>query len=162
MVQTSGVNLRVALQSYRDLEVRKLAMEFVTDVYALTHSFPSDERYGLTSQLRRATASIAANIAEGYGRNHRGDYLRFLSIARGSLCEVETFLILSGKLGYATKEQLNPLWQSSQSIGRMLYRLIRVLSGDATKRTPHQHSQDIMVVGSEDSAIPHTPYPIPD
>lgn len=153
----------MGLQNYRELEVWKLTMDFVAEVYALTRTFPSEERYGLTNQLRRAAASIPANIAEGYGRNHRGDYLRFLSIARGSLCEVETFLILAGKLGYATKDQLNPLWHATQSIGRMLHRLIRVLSGQATKRHNRSGmgSQDAQV-SETDSAIPHTPYPIPE
>lgn len=147
----------MALQNYRELEVWQQSMEFVTNVYSLTRSFPAEEKYGLTSQLRRAAASIPANIAEGYGRSHRGDYVRFLSIARGSLCEVETFLILASRLGYADRDRLTPLWRSCQCVGKMLLRLMRVLTGEVPRRAMRVRED-----AAQDSATPHTPYPIPD
>jgi len=73
----------MALKSYRDLEVWQKGVDLVVLLYQLTKLFPDDERYGLISQIRRAAVSIPANIAEGYGRTHRGDYLRHLSIAKG-------------------------------------------------------------------------------
>jgi four helix bundle protein len=110
----------MALQNYRELIVWQKAMDLVTLVYQLTRRFPDDERYGMISQMRRASVSIPANIAEGYGRFHRGDYLRFVSIAQGSVCELETLLILSGRLRFATREELIAPWRLLQEIGKML------------------------------------------
>jgi len=78
------------VQTYRDLNAWKKAMDLVEGTYALTKSFPGTERFGLTSQIQRAVVSIPANIAEGNARKHRGDYVHHLSIARGSLAELET------------------------------------------------------------------------
>ncbi|MEP7233814.1 MAG: four helix bundle protein [Ignavibacteriota bacterium] len=75
------------IRSYRDLHVWKKSMELVKQIYVLTRQFPPEEKYGLKSQIQRATVSVPANIAEGHGRSHLGDYLRFLSIAKGSLSE---------------------------------------------------------------------------
>ena len=118
----------MALQNYRDLVVWQTAMDLAFQTCLLVKTFPRHEMFGMTSQLRRAAMSIPANIAEGYGRHHRGDYLRFLSIARGSLCETETFLILAGRLEYANRTSLQPLWSLCQSTGKMLYQLVRSLS----------------------------------
>ncbi|MGL6074472.1 MAG: four helix bundle protein [Fimbriiglobus sp.] len=115
------------LQSYRDLSVWQKAMDLVEMSYNITKRFPKEELFGLTNQLRRAAVSIPANIAEGYGRSHRPDYLRFLAIARGSLFELETHLILCGRLEYASREDLTPIWQTCQEVGKMLRRLIEVL-----------------------------------
>ena len=118
----------MGLQNYRDLVVWQTAMELAFQTCHLVKDFPKFEMFGMTSQLRRAATSVPANIAEGYGRHHRGDYLRFLSIARGSLCETETFLILAGRLEYAKRESLQPLWALCQSTGKMLFQLVRSLS----------------------------------
>src|SRR4051794_13107943 len=80
----------MAIRTYRQLDVWQRAIELTEEVYRLAAQFPTTERYGLTSQIQRAAVSIAANIAGGYGRTARGDYLQHLSIARGSLMEVET------------------------------------------------------------------------
>ena len=120
----------MALQSYRDLEVWQRGIDLVELIYKLSAGFPIDERYGLTSQIRRAAVSIPSNIAEGYGRFHRGDYLRFLSIARGSLAEVETQLIVAGRLKFASREDLNPAWELCQRIGMMMTKLQRSLADD--------------------------------
>ena len=92
------------IQSYRDLTVWQLGMQITEDVYALTKSFPAEERFGLTSQLRRAAASVPANIAEGHARSSTKDFLRHLSIAIGSLAEVTTFLELAERLKFASDE----------------------------------------------------------
>jgi four helix bundle protein len=117
----------MALQSYRDLDVWKKAMDLVVETYQLTKRYPADERYGLTSQTQRAAVSVPANIAEGYGRTHRGDYRKFLSNARGSLCELETHLTIAVRLGYMDREAMLPLWETAQDVGKMLRKLIASL-----------------------------------
>jgi four helix bundle protein len=120
----------MSLKSYRDLEVWQKAMDLTELVYSITKEYPNDERYGLTSQSRKAAVSVPSNIAEGYGRTHRGDYLKFLSNARGSLCELETQLILAVRLKFVTREAVIPAWNLCQQIGRMLLRLILKLADD--------------------------------
>ena len=93
-------------ESFKDLRVWKCAVKMALANYRLTSLFPDSERFGLTSQLRRAGVSAAANISEGYGRSSRGEYLQVLCIARGSLCEVETLLIIARELGYGTDRAL--------------------------------------------------------
>jgi len=115
------------LSSYRELNVWKKAVDLVDVIYQQTESFPDRERFGLISQIQLAAVSIPANIAEGYGRSHRGDYLRFLSIARGSLCEVETLLIISVRRHYIERDSAVPIWGECQQIGKMLLRMIRKL-----------------------------------
>jgi len=117
----------MALKSYRDLEVWQKAMDLVVEVYRLTKHFPPDERFGLTSQIQRASVSIPANIAEGYGRTHRGDYLHHLSVARGSLLEVETHLTLAVRLKYIKREDAAPTWRLGQEVGKMLRKLLQSL-----------------------------------
>ncbi len=82
----------MTIKSYRDLEVWNVAMDLAASCYTLTRLFPKDELYGMTSQIRRAAASIPANIAEGHGREHTKEFLNHLSVARGSLMELETHL----------------------------------------------------------------------
>jgi len=96
----------MALRTYRNLEVWQKAIDLVESVYQLTKLFPSDERFGLTSQIQRAAVSIPANIAEGYGRKHKTEYRQFLSIAYGSLSELETQIIIAGNLGYLNSTEL--------------------------------------------------------
>ena len=117
------------IKSYRDLDVWQKSMDAAVVVYQITKSFPADERFGLINQVRRAVASIPANIAEGHGRLHKLDYVRFLSIARGSLMEVETHLQLALRLEYITRDQLKPIWSGLQEVGRLLNGLIRSLRG---------------------------------
>jgi four helix bundle protein len=90
----------MSIQSHRDLKVWQLGMQIAQDIYAITRQFPDDERFGLTKQLRRAAASVPANIAEGNARDSTKEYLRFLAIAVGSLAEVETYLELAQRLDY--------------------------------------------------------------
>jgi four helix bundle protein len=116
------------LQTYRDLKVWQKAMDLVEQIYTLTKTFPDEERFGLTSQMRRAAVSVPANIAEGYGRKHRGDYLHHLSMARGSLMELETHLMIAVRLRFCTDEHLRSPWETCQETGKMLNGLISSLN----------------------------------
>ncbi|MHB1033847.1 MAG: four helix bundle protein [Pirellulales bacterium] len=126
----------MAVQTYRDLLVWQKAMDLVVEVYQLTKSFPADERFGLTTQIQRAVVSIPANIAEGYGRLHRRDYVRHLSFARGSLVEAETHLQIAVRLNYITRDEGARIWHQFQEIGRLLSGLIRSLNGSADQALP--------------------------
>jgi four helix bundle protein len=92
----------VTLRSYKDLELWKKSMDLVVDVYKLTNEFPSQEKFGLISQIRRAAVSIPSNIAEGSSRNNTKEFIQFLFIANGSLSEIETQLEIASRLGYLT------------------------------------------------------------
>jgi len=102
-------------------------MDLVLATYRLTKGFPADERYSLVQQLRRAAVSVPSNIAEGHGRTHLGDYLRHLSIARGSVMELETQVLIAGRLGYVSKPEEDRLLVLAAQVGRMLSGLLRVL-----------------------------------
>jgi four helix bundle protein len=115
------------IESYKDLVVWKKAIELVFETYRLTRTFPRDERYGLTAQLRRAAVSIASNIAEGHGRHHLGDYCRFLSIARGSVKELETHFVIAEGLDYVTAAELARARSLSDEVSRMLSAMQRTL-----------------------------------
>lgn len=97
-------------------------------VYLLTRTWPKDELYGLTSQTRRAAASIPANIAEGYGRQNRRYYVQFLLIAHGSLKELETHLILASHVEVTTEAAIEPTLHHCEDLGKMLFGFIRKLS----------------------------------
>lgn len=112
---------------YRQLEVWQRAMDLVDAIYGMTKLFPDDERFGLISQLRRAAVSIPSNIAEGYGRSHRKEYVQHLSIARGPLMELETQIIVSVRQTFIGRDDARPTWDISQEVGRMLTRLIQSL-----------------------------------
>jgi four helix bundle protein len=115
------------LESYRDLKVWQRGMDLAEMCYELTRSFPREELYGMTSQLRRSAVSVPANIAEGYGRGHRAEYLQFLRVANGSLNELETHLHLCVRVRLAEKCAVQPLLTTSQEVGRMLLALLRSL-----------------------------------
>jgi len=115
------------LKNYRELKVWQKSYRLCLDIYRITKKFPKEERYGLTSQIRRAAVSIPSNIAEGYGRKTTADYLRFLYIAYGSICELETQLLLSGDLYYVNQENLKALKDGTEEVERMLKALIKSL-----------------------------------
>jgi four helix bundle protein len=117
----------MALQNYRDLEVWQRAMTLAEDCYKVTREFPREELFGLTSQIRRAAASIPANIAEGQGRRHTREFLNHLSIARGSLKELETHLILSHRVGLLKPPHLERLLALTEEISRMMSGLRKTL-----------------------------------
>ena len=112
---------------YKDLVVWKKAMDLTAEVYRLTKNLPKEEIYGLTNQLRRAAVSILSNIAEGNARASTGDYLRFLSIARGSNAEVETQLLICVKLEYLKSTDIEAALSLNNDTGRMLTSMITKL-----------------------------------
>ena len=115
------------IKTYKDLLVWQKSMLMVTDIYKLSKTFPVEEIYGLTSQLRRCAISIPSNIAEGYGRNSTNDYIRFLNIATGSLYELQTQLEISLNLSYLNKRGFEIQYESTREIERMLSSLTRKL-----------------------------------
>ncbi|MDR0495146.1 MAG: four helix bundle protein [Treponema sp.] len=116
------------IKSFRDLTVWQEAMNLVEMVYLQTRTFPKEEIYGLTSQIRRAAVSVPANIAEGNGRKSRKEYLHFLAIARGSIAELETHLLIAERLNMLTKEVSDQLQKQLQSVGRLLLALRKSLA----------------------------------
>jgi four helix bundle protein len=115
------------ISSYRDLKVWQDAMALAEACYLITRSFPKDELFGLTSQIRRAVTSIPANIAEGHGREHTRSFIQGLRIAQGSLKELETHLLISQRIGIARESDVSPALRRSEEIGKMLRGLIRSL-----------------------------------
>ncbi len=118
----------MSVKNYRDLDVWKIAMEFVKDIYKITGKFPKEETYGLTQQLRRAAISVPSNIAEGSGRRSTQEFARFTNIASGSVCEVETQILLAVDLSYITDKECDLLIQKADRISKMLYALHKSLS----------------------------------
>jgi four helix bundle protein len=116
------------IKPYKDLLVWQKAIVLVTDIYKETQSFPAEERYGLTSQIRRSAVSVPSNIAEGYGRNSTGDYKRFLQVAVGSLYELQTQLEISLKINLLKNEVHNTLFEKTAELDRMLYSLINKIN----------------------------------
>ncbi|MEI9945297.1 MAG: four helix bundle protein [Chitinophagaceae bacterium] len=116
------------IKSYRDLIVWQKAMKLVTDIYSATRSFPSEELYALTSQLRKCAISIPSNIAEGYGRNSTGDYKRFLQISVGSVFELQTQIEIALNLKYLSTEIFTNLFNASKEIELMLISLIKKIN----------------------------------
>ena len=107
-------------KSYRDLEVWKRAMKLVKRIYQLTAKFPSEERFGLTNQIRRAAVSIPSNLAEGHARSGSAEFGRFISISMGSVAELETQILLSADLKYSDGESANEILAELNEIGKML------------------------------------------
>ena len=121
------------LRSYKELHVWKRSLILVTDIYRLTRILPPDERFGLKSQLRRAAVSINVNIAEGYGRATRGEYLNHLSVARGSLLEVEALCTVCQALSLVTTEDLTTEEEHLVQMRLMLRGLRRALEKKGAK-----------------------------
>jgi four helix bundle protein len=115
------------VKNYKELEVWQKSKNLAIAAYKVTEALPRIEQFGLTAQIRRAAASVAANIAEGWGRGSTREYIHSLLIARGSLMELETHLIIAEELGYLKLEQLRDFQDRVQGIGQMLNRLIQAL-----------------------------------
>jgi len=115
----------MGVRNYTELETWQRAMDLVEAVYVATRGYPREEVYGLTSQTRRSAVSIPSNIAEGQGRGGTRDFVRFLIVARGSLCELETQLRLSARLRYMDEASSESLLKQSATVGRLLNGLIR-------------------------------------
>lgn len=118
------------VRSYRDLLVWQQAMDLAVATYDLTRTWPKDELYGLTSQSRRASVSVCANIAEGYGRDTRPGYIQFLRIAQGSLKELETHLIIAQRIDLSESGKIDDLLSQCESVGKLLRSLIRKLESE--------------------------------
>jgi four helix bundle protein len=108
------------VKSYRDLVVWQRSIQLSLAIYRLTAAFPLEERYGLSSQLRRAGVSVPSNIAEGYGRGSRKEYKQFLAIARGSTLEVQTQLTIARELGFCQQDQMAKAESLSEEVSKML------------------------------------------
>jgi four helix bundle protein len=115
------------VRSYRDLIVWQKAMALAALCYAKTRSFPRSEAFGLTAQIRRAAASIPANIAEGNGRENTGSYIQFLRVSQGSLKELETHVLLAQTVELMNKPDAEQLLEMSEEVGKLLRSLIRAL-----------------------------------
>ena len=118
-------NNNVNVKTHKDLDVWKKSMDFITRLYKVTTTFPRDEIYGLTNQMRRAAVSIPSNIAEGAARRSNKEYIQFLYIALGSAAELETQLLVAKNLNFLDDKTFDLLIKERDEIGRMLFGLIR-------------------------------------
>jgi four helix bundle protein len=116
--------------TYRDLIAWRKGVQLVSDIYRETAGWPPDERFGITSQARRAAMSIPANIAEGQGRFGKAELRRHLFIAHGSLCELETLLVVANDIGLLPGERHDRLMAQTDEVGRIMRGLLRSLEGD--------------------------------
>jgi four helix bundle protein len=108
------------IRNYRDLIAWQRAMDLVEAIYTASRSFPKDEAYGLTSQVRRAAVSVASNVAEGHGRSGSREFAHRLSIAHGSLCEVETQIEIAARLGYITNDRMEEILRLAVETGKLI------------------------------------------
>ena len=118
--------------SFRDLDVWRRSMAWAVELHRVTKTFPRDESFGLTSQVRRSALSVPSNIAEGHGRLSTRDFKQFLGVARGSLREAETQLEIAAQLGYGQPDALARLIDEAQQIGRMLSSFITTLTAQSS------------------------------
>ncbi|MBW8887713.1 MAG: four helix bundle protein [Fibrobacteres bacterium] len=115
------------LNSYRDLTAWRRGVDLARAAYLVARSLPIEERFELSSQIRRAAVSIPANIAEGYARQYRKEYLQFLAIACGSLAELQTLLILAVKLDLVSRDQIKTAYKEAEEVGKILFSLKKSL-----------------------------------
>ena len=126
-MDSSACDPKSSTGSFKSLVVWQRAVELSLAIYKLTSAFPDSEKFGLTNQLRRASVSVASNIAEGYGRSTRGEYVLFLGHARGSNCELQTQLVIAGGLGMGSANELKRAGELANEVGRMLVALMKRL-----------------------------------
>ena len=126
----------MSVQSYKDLIVWQKSMDLVERIYQASKLFPKEETYGLTNQLRRAAVSIPSNIAEGHARSSTQEFHRFLSIARGSLAEIETQLLIAQRLGYLSNDQIDPILALQTEINKMTNGLMAKLTPKSSSLAP--------------------------
>lgn len=119
------------VRSYRDLLVWQQAMDLAVGIYDLSRAWPKDELYGLSAQSRRAAVSICANIAEGYGRETRANYIHFLRVAQGSLKELETHLIIAQRIELSPSGKVEDILAQCESVGKLLRLLVRKLESES-------------------------------
>ncbi len=133
------------IKNYRDLKVWQQSMDLVVECYKMVRGIPGSEKYGLASQLQRAAVSVPANIAEGHGRAYTKEYLRHLSVAKGSLTELETHIQIATRLSYCNQEQQDSLLKTTDFVGRMLTGLQKSLKAklrtNSNSPSPTPHAQ---------------------
>ena len=139
--------------SYRDLLVWQRALDLGCEVYALCDRLPTHERYGLATQLRRASVSVAANIAEGHSRAHRREFMQFLAMARGSQKEVEALLTVAARLTYIEPTQLRRAFELGEEVSKMLVAMRARLAVASPARST-LHAQQTARKNSSQSRIP--------
>ena len=139
------------ISSYRDLDVWKQSRQLVKSVYQLSKSFPKEEQFGLTNQLRRAAISVPSNIAEGSGRNHSKDSIQFFFIARGSLYEIETQLIISFDLEYISESQLQEVLVQVTRCKKLLNGFINYFQKQTTNQHPTTINETLQEYGNSDT-----------
>jgi len=134
--------MRTGPQAVRDLKIWQKSIDLVEASYKLSGNLPTEERFGLVSQIRRAAASVPANIAEGFGRWNSREFVRFLAIASGSLRELETHFVIAGRLGFLSERSVEPMFQRIDELARMIYRM-RLRVGETLRqvRTPFEQSR---------------------
>jgi four helix bundle protein len=120
--------MAVKIKSFRDLEIWKRSMKLVEEIYNLTRTFPKDEIYGLTNQLRRSAVSVPSNIAEGFARFHNKEYRQFLFMSLGSCAELTTQLIIASRLHYAPEKIIDAMIDETEQISKMTMSLIKRLT----------------------------------
>jgi four helix bundle protein len=125
-------------QSFRELVVWQKAMQLTVHVYELTKTFPREELYGLTSQMRRAAVSLPSNIAEGHGRLNSREFRQFLGIARASNCELQTQLELARRLDYGSSNRIEESEKLSHEVGRMLYAFLESIGKSPTQASTNR------------------------
>ena len=135
-------------QSFKDLIVWQRAIALTIDIYKLTAKFPEAEKFGLTSQMRRASVSIASNISEGYGRSTKGEYIQFVGHARGSCSELETQIVIAKALGIGAPTNLDSAEGLCNDVGRLLGALMKSL------RPKHPQSLSPLVPQSLSPSVP--------
>lgn len=136
------------INSYRDLDVWQQSRELVRLVYRLTKKLPKDEQFGLTSQLRRASVSVPSNIAEGCGRNHSKESIQFFFIARGSLYEIETQLILVSDLGFITNDDLQQATEQVTRCKKLINGFINYFQKESNNDQPTSINEQLEEYGN--------------
>jgi four helix bundle protein len=126
---------QASIRSYKDLEVWQVAMDLAEACYKATAAYAREEMYGMTAQIRRAAVSIAANIAEGYGREQTGSFIQFLRVSQGSLKELETHLMIAERVQLSSSDDTASLLGLCERVSKMLRNLIRALERRATDPT---------------------------
>jgi four helix bundle protein len=130
-------------QDYHDLIVWQKAIDLTVSIYTLTRTFPKSELYGLTSQMRRASVSVASNIAEGRGRLNAAEFRQFLGLAQGSIFELRTQLLVARKLGLVCSESFDETDALSSEVSKMLRTLIERLNVQSKHNTPTGHASPL-------------------
>jgi len=115
------------IKTFRDLDIWNKGILLVEKIYELTESFPSQEKFGLCSQIRRAAVSVPSNVAEGFRRRHKKEFQQFLNISMGSLAEIETQLVISSKLNYISEVEAEDMYEIIDHICRMIVNLMKKL-----------------------------------